>query len=74
MHLGQIQIGDAFKVNKRGDADVMITGGAEAPITDLNLAGFSSMTALSFNSDPRTASRPFKKIEMGLLWGKGQVS
>ena len=68
---GANSIGDAFKVIQRGDADVMITGGAEAPITDLNLAGFSSMTALSFNSDPRTASRPFDKNRDGFVMGEG---
>lgn len=68
---GANSIGEAFKVIQRGDADVMITGGAEAPITDLNLAGFSSMTALSFNSDPRTASRPFDKNRDGFVMGEG---
>ena len=68
---GANSIGDAFKVIQRGDADVMITGGAEAPITDLHLAGFSSMTALSFNSDPRTASRPFDKNRDGFVMGEG---
>lgn len=68
---GANSIGDAFKVIQRGDADVMITGGAEAPITDLNLAGFSSMTALSFNSDPTTASRPFDKNRDGFVMGEG---
>jgi 3-oxoacyl-[acyl-carrier-protein] synthase II/nodulation protein E len=68
---GANSIGDAFKVIQRGDSDVMITGGAEAPITDLNLAGFSSMTALSFNSDPRTASRPFDKNRDGFVMGEG---
>ena len=40
-------IGDAFKVIQRGDADVMITGGAEASITPLSFAGFCSMKAMS---------------------------
>ena len=68
---GANSIGEAFKVIQRGDADVMITGGAEAPITDMPLAGFSSMTALSFNSDPRTASRPFDKNRDGFVMGEG---
>ncbi len=68
---GANSIGDAFKVIQRGDADVMITGGSEAPITDMALAGFSSMKALSFNEDPQTASRPFDKDRDGFVMGEG---
>ncbi|WCK52988.1 beta-ketoacyl-ACP synthase II [Aneurinibacillus sp. Ricciae_BoGa-3] len=68
---GANSIGDAYKVIERGDADVMIAGGAEAPITDMALAGFSSMTALSTNPDPRTASRPFDKNRDGFVMGEG---
>lgn len=68
---GANSIGDAFKVIQRGDADVMITGGSEAPITDMALAGFSSMKALSFNEDPKTASRPFDKYRDGFVMGEG---
>lgn len=68
---GANSIGDAFKVIQRGDADAMITGGAEAPITDMSIAGFSSMKALSFNEDPETASRPFDKNRDGFVLGEG---
>lgn len=68
---GANSIGDAFKVIQRGDADVMITGGSEAPITDMALAGFNSMKALSFNEDPQTASRPFDKDRDGFVMGEG---
>lgn len=68
---GANSIGDAFKVIQRGDADAMITGGSEAPITDMSLAGFSSMKALSFNEDPETASRPFDKNRDGFVLGEG---
>lgn len=68
---GANSIGDAFKVIARGDADVMITGGSEAPITDMSIAGFSSMKALTFNNDPKTASRPFDKNRDGFVLGEG---
>lgn len=68
---GANSIGDAFKVIQRGDADAMITGGSEAPITDMSIAGFSSMKALSFNEDPETASRPFDKNRDGFVLGEG---
>lgn len=68
---GTNSIGDAFKVIERGDAEVMITGGAEAPLTNMSFAGFSSARALSFNQDPNTASRPFDKNRDGFVMGEG---
>lgn len=68
---GTNSIGDAFKVIERGDADVMITGGAEAPITNMAVAGFSSNTALTLNQDPQTASRPFDANRDGFVIGEG---
>jgi 3-oxoacyl-[acyl-carrier-protein] synthase II len=64
-------IGDAFKVIQRGDADVMVTGGAEAVITDMSYAGFCSMGAMSKNPDPATASRPFDKDRDGFVPAEG---
>ncbi|MBC1337619.1 beta-ketoacyl-ACP synthase II [Listeria innocua] len=64
-------IGDAFKVIERGDADAMITGGAEAPITKMSLAGFTANKALSLNPDPETACRPFDKDRDGFIIGEG---
>src|SRR5699024_5852086 len=68
---GANSIGDAFRAIQRGDADYMITGGTEAPITNMALAGFSSMKALSVNDDPNTASRPFDKHRDGFVMGEG---
>ncbi len=68
---GTNSIGDAFKVIERGDADVMIAGGAEAPITHMSVAGFCSNTALTLNTDPTKASRPFDAARDGFVIGEG---
>ncbi|MEK3764758.1 beta-ketoacyl-ACP synthase II [Solibacillus sp. FSL K6-4121] len=68
---GTNSIGDAFKVIERGDADVMITGGTEAPIVTMAVAGFCANTALSLNPDTATASRPFDKNRDGFVIGEG---
>lgn len=68
---GTNSIGDAFKVIQRGDADVMISGGTEAPITRMSIAGFCANTALTRNPDPETASRPFDKERDGFVIGEG---
>lgn len=68
---GASSIGDAFKAVQRGDVDYMITGGTEAPITDMAFAGFSSAKALSTTNDPKTASRPFDKNRDGFVMGEG---
>ena len=65
-------IGDAMRVIQHGDADVMISGGSEAPITPLAVGGFCSMRALSTrNDDPKTASRPFDKTRDGFVISEG---
>lgn len=68
---GANSIGDAFRVIQNGQADMMITGGAEASITDMTIAGFANMTALSTNPDPQTASRPFDKNRDGFVIAEG---
>lgn len=64
-------IGDAFKVIKRDDADIMIAGGAEACITRLTIAGFCSSKAMTTNSDPEMACRPFDIDRNGFILGEG---
>jgi 3-oxoacyl-[acyl-carrier-protein] synthase II len=65
-------MGDAFNTIRRGDADVMITGGTEAAITPMSIAGFSNMRALSErNEAPEKASRPFDKDRDGFVLSEG---
>ncbi|GAC44368.1 3-oxoacyl-(acyl-carrier-protein) synthase [Paenibacillus popilliae ATCC 14706] len=69
---GTHSIGDAFKIIQRGDADVMICGGAEAPILPSGMAGFCAMRAMSTRNDaPERASRPFDADRDGFVMGEG---
>ena len=63
--------GDAFKMIQSGLADVIIAGGSEAAITEMSIAGFSNMKALSKNPDKNSASRPFDKNRDGFVMGEG---
>ena len=65
-------IGDAFRIIQYGDADIMVCGGSEAPITPMGLGGFNSMKALSTrNETPEKASRPFDANRDGFVMGEG---
>ena len=65
-------IGDSYEIIRRGDADVMITGGSEAAITPMSLGGFAALRALSTrNDEPDKASRPFDKDRDGFVIGEG---
>jgi len=69
---GASAIGEAFRVLQRGDADIVITGGSEASVTPLTIAGFTAMKALSTrNEAPAKASRPFDRGRDGFVLGEG---
>jgi len=63
---------DSFRIIQRGEADIMVTGGAEAAITQLSMAGFCAARAISTrNDEPEKASRPFDKDRDGFVMGEG---
>jgi len=69
---GNHNIGDAWRMIQRGDADGIIAGGVEATITPLAVSGFNAMKALSTrNAEPEKASRPFDKERDGFVIGEG---
>lgn len=69
---GTHSIGEAFRILQRGEADVMIAGGAEAPVTSIAFAGFCAARAMSTrNDEPEKASRPFDLQRDGFVIGEG---
>ncbi|MDP4146577.1 MAG: beta-ketoacyl-ACP synthase II [Bacillota bacterium] len=68
---GNNAIGEAFHKIQNGHADIMISGGSEASITPVSVAGFISITALTKSTDPLRASIPFDKERAGFVMGEG---
>jgi len=69
---GTIAIGEAFRAVRRGDAEVMVAGGAEAPLAPLSFGAFAIIRAMSTrNDDPGSASRPFDIGRDGFVMGEG---
>ena len=70
---GTHAIGESLRIMQNGEADVMLAGGSEAAITELGVAGFCSMKAMStrYNDDPTRSSRPFDADRDGFVMGEG---
>jgi 3-oxoacyl-[acyl-carrier-protein] synthase II len=68
---GTNAIGDSLRLLQYGMADVIIAGGCEASVTEVAIAGFTNMTALSNSNDPKTASTPFDANRSGFVMGEG---
>ncbi len=68
---GANAVGDAFRIIQRGDAELMLAGGAEAAIAPLAFGGFCASRSMSQNEDPTCACRPFDKNRDGFIMGEG---
>ena len=71
---GSNAIGEAVRAIRHGYADAAITGGTEAAITEIGVAGFQNMQALSIASDPEAASLPFDRRRSGFVIGEGAAA
>ena len=71
---GSNAIGEALRAIRHGYADAVITGGSEASICEIGIAGFVNMQALSVSSDPNAASLPFDKRRAGFVIGEGAAA
>src|SRR5205814_2825547 len=71
---GTVSVGEALRYIRDDFADVVVAGGAEAPLTTITIGAFDIIKTMSRNEDPQTASRPFDKLRDGFVMGEGAAS
>jgi 3-oxoacyl-[acyl-carrier-protein] synthase II len=71
---GTVSVGEALRYIRDDFADVVVAGGAEAPLTTITIGAFDIIKTMSRNTDPQTASRPFDKLRNGFVMGEGAAS
>jgi 3-oxoacyl-[acyl-carrier-protein] synthase II len=71
---GTVSVGEALRYIRDGFADVIVAGGAEAPLTTITIGAFDIIKTMSRNEDPQIASRPFDKLRDGFVMGEGAAS
>jgi 3-oxoacyl-[acyl-carrier-protein] synthase II len=71
---GTVSVGEGFRYIRDNFADVVVAGGAEAPLTTITIGAFDIIKTMSRNVDPQTASRPFDKLRDGFVMGEGAAS
>jgi 3-oxoacyl-[acyl-carrier-protein] synthase II len=71
---GTVSVGEALRYIRDNFADVVVAGGAEAPLTTITIGAFDIIKTMSRNQDPQTASRPFDKLRDGFVMGEGAAS
>src|ERR1044071_5964174 len=71
---GTVSVGEALRYMRDDFADVVVAGGAEAPLTTITIGAFDIIKTMSRNEDPQTASRPFDKLRDGFVMGEGAAS
>jgi 3-oxoacyl-[acyl-carrier-protein] synthase II len=71
---GTVSVGEGFRYIRDNFADVVVAGGAEAPLTTITIGAFDIIKTMSRNKDPQTASRPFDKLRDGFVMGEGAAS
>jgi 3-oxoacyl-[acyl-carrier-protein] synthase II len=71
---GTVSVGEGLRYIRDNFADVVVAGGAEAPLTTITIGAFDIIKTMSRNDDPLTASRPFDKLRDGFVMGEGAAS
>src|SRR5205814_2269669 len=71
---GTVSVGEALRYIRDDFADVIVAGGAEAPLTTITIGAFDVIKTMSRNPDPQVASRPFDKLRDGFVMGEGAAS